>query len=385
LRPGPLRESLDEPDQLVAAVAVPPGELDELSRPRVDFALRRRAADGHGYPVGQGARVHLEVWFDRETGLIRSRGCWANRCFPAEANTCVPYCATSPPTNLFERQWPVDTTKFVRRPGFGTFHGREVIWLGRLQDTFAPGYRDGEWIALDSRTHAAVGYRFYGTTDKPAGPILEEFWVARRFADVAPNRFWFALRNKQLDVRLVRLEPVPLYGPAGREPPADLRHAARVVVGRLAGATIFATPTRNGYWHMFSVGKSGRVGGGPSRSETHALRVGVVQVGHGSLFSSRAYLVVAGSTLAKRDTRLFLVYANGSRERIKLILAGKPKGAGFYYYVIPKVQQARGRRATALEVVRGSRVVARETLPLSYQASKQPGPLTLQAALHAFG
>jgi hypothetical protein len=136
---------------------------------------------------------------------------------------------------------------------------------------------------------------------------------------------------------------------------------------------------------MFSVGKSGRVGGGPSRSETHALRVGVVQVGHGSLFSSRAYLVVAGSTLAKRDTRLFLVYANGSRERIKLILAGKPKGAGFYYYVIPKVEQARGRRATALEVVRGSRVVARETLPLSYQASKQPGPLTLQAALHEFG
>jgi hypothetical protein len=236
---------------------------------------------------------------------------------PAEASRCTSACQMSDAIgSLFYRYWPVDTTKFVRRPGLGSFHGREVIWIGKIQETFAPGYRDGEWIALDPQTHDAVAWRLYGTTTKPAGPILEEFWVARRFPDIAPNRFWFALKNKRLDVRFVRFAPAPLYVP-GREPPRDLRHAAHIVVGRLGGATIFATPTRNGYWHMFSVGKDGRVGGGPSRvSESQALRVGVVQSGHGGLFTSRAYLVVAGNTLGKRDIRLFLTYAGGSRVRI---------------------------------------------------------------------
>lgn len=183
-----------------------------------------------------------------------------------------------------------------------------------------------------------------------------------------------------IDVRFVRFQALPLDVP-GREPPRDLRHAARVV-GRLDGATIFAVPRRNGYWEMFSVDKYGRVGGsGSSRvSEPHALRIGVEQVGHGGLFTSRAYLVASGSTLAERGTKLFLVYAGGSRERIKLILAEKAVGAGFYYYVIPKIHRVRGRRATALELVRGSRLVARQLLPLPYQAPKQPGPLPLRAA-----
>jgi hypothetical protein len=366
----------------IPAPPSPPGYHLVRARGSVQHALVTgwfRSGE-NGYPVGKGARVHLQVWFDRETGLIRSRGCWANHCFPAEVSRCVPYCASSMPANLFERYWPVDTATFVRRPGIGTFHGRAVIWIGKRDHTFAPGYRDGEWIALDPRTHDAVAYRFYGTTDKPAGPILNETWVVRRFPDIAPNRFWFALRNK-LDVRFVRFEPAPLYVP-GRKPPPDLRHAARVVVGRLGGATIFAVPKRDGFWHMFSIGKDGRVGSGASRvSEPHTLRVGVVQVGHGGLFTSRAYLVAYGSTLAKRGTKLFLVYAGGSRERIKLILSGKP-GAGLYYYVIPRVHQVRGRRATALELVHGSHLIARQMLPLSYQAPEQPGPLTLQAALH---
>ena len=39
--------------------------------------------------------------------------------------------------------------------------------------------------------------RLYGTTDKPAGQILNETWVVTRFADIAPNRFWFVLRNSR--------------------------------------------------------------------------------------------------------------------------------------------------------------------------------------------
>jgi hypothetical protein len=367
----------------VAAPPAPPGYHVVKARGDVQHALVAGSFRGavNGYPVGKGAKEHFEIWFDREAGLIRTRGCWANRCFPDEVIRCVPYCASSMPANLFERYWPVDTKKFVRRPGIGTFHGRQVIWLGKLQNTFAPGYRDGEWIALDPRTHDAVADRMYGTTDKPAGQILDETWVVRRFADVAPNRFWFAVKNKGLDVRFVRLQPTPLHVP-GRAPVFDLRHTTRIVVGRLAGATIFATPRRDGSWRMFSVGKDGTLDGANRSDDPRTLRAGLVQIGHGRLFTSRAYLVVAGSTLARRDTKLFLAYADGSRQRIRLILSGKPVGpAAFHYYSIHTVQHVRGRRVTALELVRGSRVVARQILPVPYQAPEQPGPVPLEAAL----
>jgi hypothetical protein len=181
--------------------------------------------------------------------------------------------------------------------------------------------------------------------------------------------------------RFVRFQALPLDA-AGGGAPRDVRAAPRVV-GRLDGATIFAVPRRNGYWEMFSVDKHGRVGGGGSSrvSEPRAPQIGVEQVGRGGLFTSRAYLVVAGSTLAKRGTKLFLVHADGSRERIKLILVEQSVGAGFYYYVIPEGQRGRVGRATALELVRGSRLVARQALPLPYQVPRQPGPLPLRGAL----
>jgi hypothetical protein len=366
----------------IPAPPAPPGYHLVRARGPVQHALVKGSFHSglNGYPVGKAAKVQLQVWFDREAGLIRERGRWANVRVRDEARRCA--CPYAFPQILFGRYWPVDTTKFVRRPGLGTFHGREVIWLGRLQATFPPPYRFGEWIALDPRTHDAVAYRLFGETGIAAGPILSETWVARRFPDIAPNRFWFALKN-ELDVRFVRLHALPLYIP-GRGYPRDLRHAARVV-GRLGGATIFAVPRRDGFLKMFSVGKDGRVDGAPRVSEPNALRVGVVQVGHGGLFTSRAYLVASGSTLAERGTKLFLVYPGGGRARIKLILTGRPAGAGFSYYVIPKVDRVRGRQATALELVRGSRVVARQILPLPYQAPRQPGPLTLKGALHAFG
>jgi hypothetical protein len=205
----------------------------------------------------------------------------------------------------------------------------------------------------------------------------------RRFADIAPNRFWFVLKNQPEIKGFVRLQVPPFVVAPGRVTARALR-AAPQVVGGIGGATIFAAPTRNGYLQMFSVDKHGRVGGRPSHvSEPHAI--GVVQVGRGSLFSSRAYLVVAGSTLEQRGTKLFLVYADGSRERIKPILAGKPVGAGFYYYVIPKAHRIRVGRATALELVRGSRLVARQPLPMPYQGPEQPGELQVRVAQQVFG
>src|SRR5206468_2995327 len=95
--------------------------------------------------VGKPSMQRIQVWFDPETGLMRTRGCVSGRCFPDEVNSCVPWCRSSTSALLFYRYWPVDTTKFVRRPGIGTFHGRKVIWLGRIQESFPPSWGNGEW------------------------------------------------------------------------------------------------------------------------------------------------------------------------------------------------------------------------------------------------
>lgn len=366
----------------VAAPPAPPGYHLVRARGDVQHALLASSYRGavNGYPAGKlRAAERSEVWLDRKTGLVRTRGCRFGRC--SDAYRCVPFCGFS--VSLLERYWPVDTTKFVRRPGLGTFHGRRVIWLGKLEHTFAPRYRNGEWIALDPRTHDAIADRTYGTTDKPAGQILSEAWVVKRFPDIRSNRFWFPVKNRGLDVRFTRLQPVPLYVPGGARVP-DLRHTSRIVVGRLARATIFASPRSDGSWRLFSVGENGTLDGAHRIDDPHTLLAGLVQVGHGSLFSGRAYLVVAGSMFARRDTKLFAVYADGTRQRIRLILSQKPVGpAAFHYYAIAPTKHVRGRRMTSLQLVRGSRVLSREIWPV-YQAPEQPDPVALKVALHVF-
>jgi len=368
----------------VAAPPAPPGYHLVRARGDVQHALLGSSFRGsvNGYPAGKlGAGERSEVWLDRKAGLVRTRGCWFGRCSD-DAYRCVPYCGFS--VSLFGRYWPVDTTKFIRRPGLGTFHGRRVIWLGKLENTFAPAFRNGEWIALDPRTHDAIGDRTYGTTDKPAGQILGETWVVKRFPDIQSSRFWFPVKNKGLDVRFTRFQPVPLYVP-GSEPVPDLRHTSRIVVGRLARATIFAAPRPDGSWRIFSVGKDGTLDGAHRIDDPHTLLAGLVQVGHGSLFTSRAYLIVAGNTLAGRGTKLLAVYADGSRQRIRLILSRKPAGpAAFHYYAIPAGQNVRARRVASLQLVRGSRVLARQIQAIDYQTPEQPDPVPLKVALHVF-
>ena len=368
----------------VPAPAAPAGYHLVKARGEVQHALVAvwyRGAE-NGYPRGRRATGQAEVWFDRKIGLVRSRGRSPFGRSSDESIRCVPNCATFVP--LLERYWPVDTTKFVRRPGLATFHGRQVIWLGRLEHAFAPADRNGDWIALDPRTHDAVGDRMYGTTDEPAGQILGETWVVKRFPDIPSNRFWFRVKNRELDVRFTRFQPVPLFIP-GHNPAPNLAPTSRIVVGRLARATIFASPRPDGSWRLFSVGKDGTLDGAHRIDDPNTLLAGLVQVGHGSLFTSRAYLVVAGSMLARRGTKLFAVYADGSRQRIRLLLSRKPAGASaFHYYAIPPVQRVRGRRVTSLQLVRGSRVLARQIPADAYQGPEQPDPVPLRVALHVF-
>jgi hypothetical protein len=364
----------------IPAPPAPPGYHLVKARGDVQHALLAGSFQGtaNGYPRGKRSRERVEVWFDRKAGLIRTRGCWFGSCAD-QAARCVPACAFSAP--LLERYWPVDTTKFVRRPGLGSFHGRQVVWLGKFENTFPPAWGNGEWIALDLRTHDPVGDRKYSTTYKPMGQLISETWVVRRFPDVAPNRFWFAVKNT-FDARVVHLQPLPLYVPG--EPVPDMPQASRIVVGRLAGATIFASVRRDGSWRFFSVSRDGRVDGHSRIDDPHTLQAGLV-VRHGTLFSGHAYLVVAGSMFARRDTKLFAVFADGSRQRIKLIASGKPAGpTAFHYYLIAKAQQVRARPVMGLQLVRGSRVLARPIWPLGYQAPEGPAPLPLRAALRAF-
>ena len=73
--------------------------------------------------------------------------------------------------------------------------------------------------------------------------------------------------------------------------------------------------------------------------------------------------VVSGSTIVARGTKLLLVYADGTRERIKVFWVSEPIGAGFYYHVIPNRHRTRAHRLVALELRRGLKVVARQVLP----------------------
>ena len=373
------------------APPAPPGYHLVRARGGVQHALLaspyRIEVKVNGHRVRKVESAQFEVWFDRKAGLIRSRELQprapAGSMRPADATSrCVPFCAFS--AALLEHYWPVDTTKFVRRPGLGSFHERQVIWLGKLEHTFPPAFGNGEWIALDPRTHDAVGERMYGESAKPTGQVFSESWVVKRFPDIPSNRFWFPVKDKPLDVLFTRLEPVPLYVP-GHAPVTDLRDTDRIVVGRLARATLFAARRSNGSWRLFSVSEEGHVDGHSRVDDPHTLRAGLVQIGHGSLFSSRAYLVVAGSMFARRGTKLFTVFAGGSRRRLELIPSGKPTGpTAFHYYLIPPLRHTRARRMTGFEIVRGSRVIARADSLLGYQAPEQPAPRPLQTALRVF-
>jgi hypothetical protein len=86
--------------------------------------------------------------------------------------------------------------------------------------------------------------------------------------------------------------------------------------------------------------------------------------GGGNANGRGAFVRIGGSTRVAPGAELFVVYADGSSERIKVIWVSKPIGAGFYYHVIPKAHRVRPRRATALELMRGPRLVARQVLPL---------------------
>jgi len=151
----------------------------------------------------------------------------------------------------------------------------------------------------------------------------------------------------------VRFSSLP-HGWPGLEPlPGRL-------IGRLGGAKIYAAPTRAGYCEMFS-GRSGPVGGclaRPAPGEGSSYR------GAAGGFSRRGvFNVVFGSTLVTPGAKVFVLYADGSHQRLPVIWVSRPIRAGFYYTVIPGDHRTRAHGARAVVAVRDGTVVARQTLP----------------------
>ena len=89
----------------------------------------------------------------------------------------------------------------------------------------------------------------------------------------------------------------------------------------------------------------------------------------GSVSDKRGYVVVQGSAPVAPGEKLFLIYADGARERLKVTRVSKQVRPGLsyicecYHHVIPRVHRAYSRRPIAVEQMHGTRTVARQVLP----------------------
>ena len=91
----------------------------------------------------------------------------------------------------FENFWPLDTSRYTRQPGIGTFHGRPVIWIAPRQAGGFPAPPNfGERIGLDPRTHEPVADRMYEN-----GKIASEALVLERKPDIAAGKYAFVVPN----------------------------------------------------------------------------------------------------------------------------------------------------------------------------------------------
>ena len=147
--------------------------------------------------------------------------------------------------------------------------------------------------------------------------------------------------------------------------PRDVRPVSRIV-GRLGGHTLAVAPTRNGnfceaFWAKGRGSWSGCRGRGPfsESGDFHGYLIGAT-----TTTTATRVLAVSGDTTAGPSARLYLVYADRSREHLAVTWVTSQIGAGFFYRTIPKEHWNKARRAKSLELFDGARLVARVQLPL---------------------
>ncbi|MGN6170000.1 MAG: hypothetical protein ACTHQQ_17795 [Solirubrobacteraceae bacterium] len=146
--------------------------------------------------------------------------------------------------------------------------------------------------------------------------------------------------------------------------PRHLRPVSRVVP--LDGGKVFVA--RGGcLWEMFLVGFLGPSGGcrggmPTARRSPPRFRANLL-VGAGGLIGKHGFITISGSTLVAPGAKLYLLYADGSSDRIRVTWVSEPIRAGFYYFVVPKAHRTEARRPVVAELVRDKKVVARQRLP----------------------
>jgi hypothetical protein len=159
-------------------------------------------------------RTTSAIWYDARADVARFVTRADGRVQNDSAAVCPGGCRMGFP---FESYWPLDTSRYTREPGTGTFHGRPVIWIApRLPGGFAAPPRVGEQIGLDPRTHEPVADRMYSDE----GKIMSETLVLERKPDIAAGKYAFVVPNanrRPLGFKL-RKDPTPELSARGSNP-----------------------------------------------------------------------------------------------------------------------------------------------------------------------
>jgi hypothetical protein len=147
--------------------------------------------------------------------------------------------------------------------------------------------------------------------------------------------------------------------------PRDVRPASRIV-GRLGGHTVAVAPTRNGNFceAFWAKGRSSWSGCRVRGPFPHSGGFQGYLIGATTNTTATRVLAVSGDTTAGPSARLYLVYADRSREHLAVTWVTSPIRAGFFYRTIPKGRASKARRAKSLDLFDGARLIARVRLPL---------------------
>jgi hypothetical protein len=169
-------------------------------------------ATGKGRPV----RTTSAIWYDGRGNVNRVVTRADGQVQHDDAYAC-PRSAPRPCVQgafAFKNYWPLDRSRYTRRPGIGTFHGRPVIWIApRQAGGFAPPPNFGERIGLDPRTHEPVADRMYEN-----GKISSEALVLEHKPDIAAGEYAFVVPNPTTTKVPSVINPTPELSARGSNP-----------------------------------------------------------------------------------------------------------------------------------------------------------------------
>jgi hypothetical protein len=143
--------------------------------------------------------------------------------------------------------------------------------------------------------------------------------------------------------------------------PAKARLVSALAIPGFGHMTIWAAPTKDGGFCSTAASSSDCKPHGTGKFDT---TISVIPLSrHGNYDNPRdVHVIVRGVTLAHGAASLAAHYEDGSVDRTPISWAGKPIGAGFFIYEIPKSHWDPGKRLVAVTVENADgQVLARDT------------------------